>query len=211
MSCNCRFFRLHSKHVGVRAIIPDETASVSENVVRPTPSLLPFKCEWHPTGDKAKKAAGMDLVLWRHAEAHEWTQGCDDMARPLTARGERQAARMATWLDRQLPENTRIFASPACRAEQTASALDRKFKVRPGLGPMCGVSDLLELVQWPDAKGTLLVVGHQPTLGQVIAQLIGLKLAECPVRKGSVWWLRNRQRETFSQTVVVAVQSPELL
>lgn len=153
----------------------------------------------------------MDLVLWRHAEAQEWTQGCDDMVRPLTSRGEKQAARMASWLDRQLPGNARIFVSPALRAEQTARALARKFKVRPELSPDGTAAQLLELVQWPDAKGVVLVVGHQPTLGQTIAQLIGLSATECSVKKGAVWWLRSRQREDLTQTVVVTVQSPELL
>lgn len=153
----------------------------------------------------------MDLVLWRHAEAQEWTQGCDDMARPLTSRGDKQASRMANWLDRQLPSNTRIYISPARRTEQTANTLARKFKIKPELSPGCSVAELLELVQWPDAKGTVLVIGHQPTLGQTIAQLIGLSDAECSVKKGAVWWLRNRQREALSQTVVVTVQSPEIL
>jgi len=153
----------------------------------------------------------MDLILWRHAEAQEWTPGCDDMARRLTSRGEKQAARMAGWLDRQLPENTRILVSPARRAEQTASALGRKFKVRPELAPGGTVAQLLEVAQWPDAKGCVLVVGHQPTLGQTVAQLIGLSVTECTVRKGAVWWLRNRQRETLVQTLVVTVQSPEVL
>lgn len=153
----------------------------------------------------------MDLVLWRHAEAQEWVEGCDDMERSLTSRGEKQAARMANWLDRQLPESTRIFVSPARRCEQTALALGRKFKIRPELAPGASVGQLLELVQWPEAKGTLLVIGHQPTLGQTIAQLIGLSAAECSVKKGAVWWLRNREREAHSQTVVVTVQSPEVL
>ena len=152
----------------------------------------------------------MDLILWRHAEAQEWTQGCDDMARRLTSRGEKQAARMA-WLDRQLPDNTRILVSPARRTEQTASALGRKFKIRPELAPGGSVAQLLEVAQWPDAKGCVLVVGHQPTLGQTIAQLIGLSVTECTVRKGAVWWLRNRQREALVQTLVVTVQSPEVL
>ncbi|MES2880012.1 MAG: phosphohistidine phosphatase SixA [Pseudomonadota bacterium] len=153
----------------------------------------------------------MDLVLWRHAEAQEWMEGCDDMARTLTSRGEKQAARMAAWLDRQLPESTRILVSPSRRTEQTAIALGRKYKLRSELAPDGTVSQLLELVQWPNAKGTVLVVGHQPTLGQTIAQLLGLSATECAVKKGAVWWLRYREREALSQTVVVTVQSPELL
>ncbi len=94
----------------------------------------------------------MDLVLWRHAEAQEWVEGCDDMARSLTTRGEKQAVRMANWLDRQLPEGTRILTSPARRSEQTALALGRKFKIRPELAPDGSVAGLLELVQWPIAK-----------------------------------------------------------
>ena len=153
----------------------------------------------------------MDLILWRHAEAQEWTPGCDDMAGRLTSRGEKQAARMAGWLDRQLPDNTRILVSPARRTEQTASALGRKFKIRPELAPGGSVAQLLEVAQWPDARGCVLVVGHQPTLGQTIAQLIGLNVTECSVKKGAVWWLRNRQREELIQTLVVTVQSPEVL
>jgi phosphohistidine phosphatase len=149
----------------------------------------------------------MDLILWRHAEAQEWTQGCDDMARRLTARGEKQAKRMAGWLDRQLPDNTRILVSPAVRTEQTARALDRQFKIRPELAPDATVAQLLDLVQWPQAKGTVLVIGHQPTLGQTIAELIDLQARDCPVKKGAVWWLHRRQQETL----VLTVQSPELL
>ena len=153
----------------------------------------------------------MDLVLWRHAEAQEWAEGCDDMARTLTPRGSKQAARMALWLDRQLPESAHVWTSPARRTEQTAMALARKYKVRPELAPDCSVEQLLELVQWPNAKGTVLVIGHQPTLGQTIAQLLGLSASECSVKKGAVWWLRTREREALTQTVVVTVQSPELL
>ena len=153
----------------------------------------------------------MDLVLWRHAEAQEWVEGCDDMARTLTSRGEKQAARMANWLDRQLPEGARILASPSRRTEQTVVALGRKYKLRPELAPGGSVAQLLELVQWPVAKGCVLVVGHQPTLGQTIAQLLALSTTECAVKKGAVWWLRHREREALSQTVVVTVQSPDLL
>jgi phosphohistidine phosphatase len=153
----------------------------------------------------------MDLILWRHAEAIDLELVGDDMTRTLTPRGEKQAARMAIWLDRQLPGGAKIWVSPAVRAEQTARALDRKFKISPALAPLSTPEDLLELVQWPQAKGCVVVVGHQPTLGQTISRLIGLSESECAVKKGSVWWLRYREREVISQTVVVTVQSPDML
>lgn len=153
----------------------------------------------------------MDLILWRHAEAEEAADGMDDTARPLTPRGEKQAARMAAWLDRQLPEGLRVLASPARRTEQTAKALGRKFKMRAELLPGGTVEDLLELAQWPRARGAVLIVGHQPVLGQTIAQLMGLQAPECSVRKGAVWWLRQRQRLDHCQTVLMTVQSPEFL
>ena len=153
----------------------------------------------------------MDLILWRHAEAQEAVDGMDDLARALTLRGEKQAARMAAWLDRQLPEGLRVLASPARRTEQTANALGRKFKMRAELLPGGTPQELLDLAQWPRAKGAVLVVGHQPVLGQTVAQLLGFSVPECAVRKGSVWWLRQRQRLEESQTVLLAVQAPDLL
>ncbi len=153
----------------------------------------------------------MDLILWRHAEAEEWKEGCNDLDRSLTSRGEKQAARMSQWLDRQLPDGVRILCSPARRTEQTVLALGRKYKLRNELAPDGTVEQLLELVQWPSSRQTFLVVGHQPLLGQTISQLVGLQEEECTVRKGAVWWLRLRERSGVQQTVVVTVQSPELL
>ena len=157
----------------------------------------------------------MDLILWRHAEAEDWLLGDEssrlDLDRSLTQRGEKQAARMAAWLDRQLPEGARILVSPARRCEQTALALGRKYKIRSELSPDATPAQLLELVQWPGNKYPVLVIGHQPTLGQTIAQLLALKETECAVKKGALWWLRNRDRDGHSQTVVVTVQSPEVL
>jgi phosphohistidine phosphatase len=153
----------------------------------------------------------MDLVMWRHAEAVDWQEGCDDLDRALTARGYKQAIRMAEWLDRQLPESTRIFSSPARRCEDTVCRLDRKYKLHQNLLPETNADDILSAVQWPTAKGTVLLVGHQPMIGQIIAQSLGLKDSACAVRKGSVWWLRSRERDGQKQTVLVAVQSVDML
>ena len=129
----------------------------------------------------------MDLILWRHSEAEDWPEGDpqagSDMERSLTARGEKQAARMAAWLDRQLPEGTRIVVSPARRCEQTALALDRKYRLRPEIAPGASPAQLLELVQWPFSKSPVLVIGHQPTLGRTIAQLLGLRYPIARLKK----------------------------
>ncbi len=153
----------------------------------------------------------MDLILWRHAEAVDPAPGEIDIHRRLTPRGEKQAARMASWLDRQLPDVARIWASPAKRTQQTAQALERKFKTSDLIGPGASVEQLFELVQWPLGKGCVLVIGHQPTLGQTLSELLGFKESECSVKKGALWWLRYRERETGDRTVVVTVQSPDFL
>jgi len=153
----------------------------------------------------------MDLILWRHADAEDGDDGIVDMDRVLTPRGVKQAARVAGWLDRQLPEGTRILSSPARRCEQTVLALGRKYKVRPELAPDMSSDQLLEAAQWPNAKTAVLIVGHQPTLGETIARLLPFEHLACPVRKGMVWWLRTRERDGHQQTVVAAVQSPEML
>ena len=157
----------------------------------------------------------MDLILWRHAEAEdleETEEGCGaDLSRRLTPKGERQALRMAAWLDRQLPEGVRTFCSPAVRTEQTVIALGRKYKARDELRPDGTVEELLQLVQWPDARQPALVVGHQPTLGRTVARLLDWREEDCSIRKGSVWWLRQRERDGRPQTVIVTVQTPELL
>lgn len=151
----------------------------------------------------------MDLILWRHAEAEDEAPGRDDLDRQLTPRGEKQAARVGAWLDRHLPEGTKVLCSPARRCEQTVAALGRKYKIRGELAPGATVEALLEAAQWPSSRQAVLLVGHQPVLGETLARLLGLASASGPVRKGAVWWLRTRERDGAEQTVVWAVQSPE--
>lgn len=153
----------------------------------------------------------MDLILWRHAEAEDAAPGGSDMERQLTVRGEKQALRMAQWLERQLPESTRILSSPARRCEQTVLCLGRKYKTRDELSPDGQAEQLLNLVHWPKQKTPTLLVGHQPWLGQILSLALGQPEAALSVRKGSVWWLRSRERQGEWQTVLMCVQSPEFL
>jgi phosphohistidine phosphatase len=153
----------------------------------------------------------MDLILWRHAEAHVQREGQTDLERALTAKGERQAQRMAEWLNHRLAHSTRILVSPALRTQQTAKALDRHFKTVQLLAPEPSATALLSVVRWPEANEPVLVVGHQPTLGQVAALLLGEVAQTWVIKKGAVWWLRSRERESGNQVVVQAVQSPDCL
>lgn len=153
----------------------------------------------------------MDLILWRHAEAFEMREVEDDLQRALTPKGERQAQRVAAWLNHQLPSSAKVLASPARRAQQTAAALDRKFKTVADLAPDQTVDALLHAVRWPDAREPVLVVGHQPTLGLAAAYLLSGQAQAWTLRKAGVWWLRARERDGALQVVLHAVVSPELL
>jgi phosphohistidine phosphatase len=150
----------------------------------------------------------MDLILWRHADAES---GEPDLARRLTAKGIKQAERMAGWLDGRLPDSCRILVSPADRAQQTALPLKRKIRVVDELAPGASVDALLAVAGWPDARGAVLIVGHQPTLGEVAATLLAGKALPWSIRKGAVWWLSNRAREGASEVVLKVVIGPDLV
>lgn len=158
----------------------------------------------------------MDLILWRHAEAVAARDGENDLGRALTPKGERQARRMARWLHHALPASARVLSSPARRAQQTAGALDRSFRSVDALAPDGSVAGLLDAVRWHDSPVAVLVVGHQPTLGLVAAQLVGGldPAATLPwrIKKGGVWWLRTRGNgDGGPPLTVLAVRSPDLL
>jgi phosphohistidine phosphatase len=150
----------------------------------------------------------MDLILWRHAEAEP---GEPDLGRRLTAKGIQQAERMAEWLERHLPATTRVLASPADRAQQTALALKRKFRVVPDLAPGASPAAVLGAAGWPDAREPVLIVGHQPTLGEIAALLIAGEEAPWSVRKGAVWWLSHRVRSGAASTVLKVVIAPDFV
>jgi phosphohistidine phosphatase len=150
----------------------------------------------------------MDLILWRHADAAE---GGRDLERKLTAKGRKQAARMAEWLVARLPSKYAVVASPARRARETADALAVRYKISERLAPGAAPADILEAAGWPSQKGSVIVVGHQPDLGRAAAVLLSGAEAEWSVKKGGLWWLSNREREGEAQVVVRAVLAPEFL
>jgi len=148
----------------------------------------------------------MDLILWRHAEAEP---GEPDLGRKLTSKGHKQAAKMAEWLERHLPDSCRVLVSPANRAQETAQALGRRFRTVPDIAPGASPEAVLSAAGWPDSREPVLIIGHQPTLGAVAAYLLSGEPAAWSMKKGAIWWISNRVRERSAQTILRAVVSPD--
>ena len=150
----------------------------------------------------------MNLILWRHAEAED---GTNDMQRQLTARGRKQAEAAAKWLRKHMPDHARLLVSPAVRTRQTAEALQDEYTVVPDIAPGASAEAVLEAAGWAEGDGTVLVVGHQPTLGRAAALALAGSSMPWTVRKGGLWWLARRERDEDEQVIVRAVINPEFL
>lgn len=149
----------------------------------------------------------MELILWRHAEAEP---GDPDLARALTPKGRKQAAAMARWLTQYLPKDAKILASPSVRTRQTADALGRDYEILDGLAPDKSPNEILDAAGWPDYDGTVVIVGHNPSIGQLPALLLNGKAADWTFRKGAAWWFTNRLREGERKILLKAAMSPGL-
>lgn len=166
----------------------------------------------------------MELILWRHAEAED---GADDMARVLTPKGRRQAARMAQWLTAQLDGPVQVIASPALRTRATADALDMPYAIDWRIAPDASADQLLTASGWPAGHGIVILVGHNPAISVLAARLTGI-LDTVPdtasdtasdtapqsalvLRRGAAWWFACDGVGTGRRPTLKAVMTPALL
>jgi phosphohistidine phosphatase len=146
------------------------------------------------------------LVIVRHAKAESGEEGADHDRR-LTSRGVRDAEATATWLGPLLPSVDHVWVSSARRAQQTWAVLERSLPV-PGEVVvdralyLAGGRDVLERLA-AEAHDVSLLVGHNPTMEQVVMALTGdlhgLKPAAAAVvdlEAGQAW--RGRLVELFT-------------
>ncbi len=154
----------------------------------------------------------MDLILWRHAEAED---GSPDFSRQLTPRGEAQAQKVAQWLQTRLPQDARLLASPAERTQQTARALAQTARLRvqtvDSLAPGASIADVLGAADWPNLAGTVVVVGHQPTIGWVASHLLSGRSQYWSIKKGGAWWFGARERDGEMRVRLRTVINPDFL
>jgi len=159
-----------------------------------------------------------NLILWRHADAEVESASGRDADRALSRRGRKDAAKMAAWLNRHLPANTIVLVSPARRCMETAAALrelsNLEVKVAEFLGVDSSVERIAREVVDADHAKTILLIAHQPNLGLLAARLLGMQESACVVKKGAVWWLRQRLQDNAKdqalQTYLFAVQNPDM-
>jgi phosphohistidine phosphatase len=150
----------------------------------------------------------MELILWRHAEAED---GLNDSERKLTPKGIKQAARMAKWLRARVPVDALVIVSPAKRTQQTARALQFDFKTVQEIGVAAAPEDLLLAAGWPECKGTVIVIGHQPTLGETASLLLTGTASLWSVKKGAIVWITRRADVPQARTHLRVAISPDLL
>ena len=121
----------------------------------------------------------MNLYLARHGEAVA-TGGSvvRDADRPLSARGEEDAALMGRFLARICPALGMVLTSPLLRAVRTGEIMGNEisshpvFSVSNQLAPGFRPKSLYEELVRLSGDGDILAVGHQPDLSGFIAYLI---------------------------------------
>jgi len=154
-----------------------------------------------------------DLIFWRHAEAEDVSASGKDIDRVLTRRGRKDAARMAKWLSQYLPTVTVVLSSPAQRCLETAAALSVlnqvQIKVEGFLSVDSSVERIAEELANKYSTKTVLIVGHQPNLGLLIVKLLGMHQSAGVVKKGSVWWLRQRLSGNDETYYIYTVKQPD--
>jgi len=158
------------------------------------------------------------LYLVRHGAAED-AAGIPDALRTLTAKARRRFRKAARSLARKSGAIDLVLTSPLVRAVQTAEILagevkHRAFAVLPELAPEHDVAAILKAVSRAAKRGSIALVGHEPQIGQLLAQLARVpaaKAAKLDIRPGAIiridviglpqaqaaegrWWIKSGPR-----------------
>ncbi len=119
------------------------------------------------------------LLVLRHAKSSWSDPALDDHERPLNTRGRRDAPRMGALVREYGLIPDAVISSDAVRARLTAEAVVEaaRYAGEILLDPrlyMAGPADILSLLRTVDEKAeTVMIVGHNPGLEELVAQLTG--------------------------------------
>jgi phosphohistidine phosphatase len=136
--------------------------------------------------------AMMELYLIRHGVAAErgkdWP---DDSKRPLTAEGISRLRKSAAGLNALGISFDQIVTSPLVRTRQTADVFAEALKDHPpiatsdALAPAGSSASVIQEITRHVRKARVALVGHEPNLGELAAQLIGAR-APIEFKKGGI-------------------------
>jgi len=118
------------------------------------------------------------LVLLRHAKS-DWSTADDDAQRPLAVRGRKQAPKTGRWLSKHGPALDRAVVSPAERARSTWDLVCAELSRVPPTDLddrvyAASADELLTvLAELPEEAGTVVLVGHNPGLEDLLELLTG--------------------------------------
>jgi len=120
------------------------------------------------------------LLILRHAKSSWDSDAATDFDRPLAKRGEKDAPRMGAWMKQEGLRPDHVVSSPAQRAKQTVLAATKKLGIEPDAihwEPEVYGASLRTLLQvlaaCPSKAKTVLLVGHNPGLEELVEHLGG--------------------------------------
>lgn len=130
------------------------------------------------------------VVLVRHGKARWGHPELDDINRPLRHCGKKDSIKMAAqFLDLNLRVHAMI-SSPALRAQTTAKAFADRLLLPVDIDERLynGTdADLLDIIQEADESySTILLVGHNPSLSDLLRDLLDAGCADLPESSVSV-------------------------
>jgi phosphohistidine phosphatase len=133
------------------------------------------------------------LYLLRHGVAADATAELSDADRPLTADGARKIQRIARGLKRLGFRPDLVLTSPLRRTQETAALLAEvdpavTVEIYPPLAPGHGAVDVLAGLRAYRGKRRIVLVGHQPDLGELASHLLtgSVSRAPLPFKKGAM-------------------------
>ena len=114
----------------------------------------------------------------RHAKSSWANPGARDFERELNARGKADLVNIAREIEKRGYQPERIFCSPAERTRQTLAGIDHVFTSQPKVSfpdrlYSSGIADYLEIIKTEETASSIMIIGHNPTCGGLVASLYG--------------------------------------
>ncbi|SDD89097.1 SixA phosphatase family protein [Actinokineospora iranica] len=148
------------------------------------------------------------LVVLRHAKS-AWPEGVPDYRRPLNERGRRDAPAVGRWLAEHVAPIDLALVSPATRTRQTWDLIRADWPQTPpttfdeqlyGEG---ADAILTVLAAIPDTAKTVLLIGHNPDLEDVVESLTNTRPTLKTSSLAVLTWPPNNTKPTLTTTETI--------